>query len=116
MPRKRSMRLVVRDDMISLGVYKPEFDPIIRIYCQLREQYDILTKRFEESDYSFSEKSPSGTKKAPIVTTLEALRKDILAYAAQLGLTVQGLQKINPSELKPKKKKSGLEAALEGLE
>ena len=42
--------------------------------------------------------------------------KDILAYAAQLGLTVQGLQKINPSELKPKKKKSGLEAALEGLE
>ncbi len=116
MPKKRPLRLVVRDDMISLGVYKPEFDPIIRIYCQLREQYDELTRRFEESDYDFAEETQTGTKKAPIVTTLESLRKDILAYAAQLGLTVQGLQKINPAELKPKKKKTGLEAALDKLE
>lgn len=103
MPRKRKMHLVVRDAMKALGVYKPEFEPIIQIYCQLREQYDELTKEFKDSNYDYSELTNTGTKKAPIVTTLETLRKDILSYAGQLGLTPQGLLRANDKAFIQKK-------------
>ena len=105
----------VRDQMKSLGVYKPEFEPIIEVYCQLHEQYRVLTQRFIESGYRFDEYTNTGTKKAPIVTTLEALRKDILAYATQLGLTPQGLLKADDKAF-AKKKPSALAAALKGLD
>lgn len=114
MGRKKSIINQTRDQMQALGVYKPEFEPIIEIYSQLREQYNILTQRFIDSDYDFKEYTNTGTKKAPIVTTLEALRKDILAYAAQLGLTPQGLLKADEAAFK-KKKESGLGSILKEL-
>lgn len=109
------MYLTVRDAMKSLGVYKSEFEPIIEIYCQLREQYDKLTTEFAASGFDYSETTETGSKKAPIVTTLESLRKDILAYASQLGLTPQGLLKADENAFRGKKKPSGLEAALKEL-
>jgi len=114
MGRPKSIINQTRDYMKSLGVYKPEFEPIIEVYSQLREQYKILTERFIESDYKFDEYTNTGTKKAPIVTTLETLRKDILAYAAQLGLTPQGLLKADEAAFK-KKKESGLSVMLKEL-
>jgi phage terminase small subunit len=115
MPKKRPMRLVVRDAMVSLGVYKPEFEPMILIYCDLREQYDELTKRFKDSDYDFEEPTQTGTKKAPIVTTLESLRKDILSYASQLGLTPQGLLRADETAF-AKKKRGGITDMLRKVE
>jgi len=100
-----------RDDMVKLGIYKPEFEPIIEIYSQLLDQYEILTKEFIRSGYDYSEPTAQGSKKAPIVTTIEALRKDILSYASQLGLTPQGLLKANENAFK-KKKVSALTEAL----
>lgn len=101
--------------MKALGVYRSEFDPIIRIYAGLREQYDELNQRFVESGYDYKEETDQGSKKHPLVTTLEALRRDILAYASQLGLTPQGLKRIQ-DPLDKKKQPSGLAAALEKLE
>ncbi len=99
--------------MKSLGIYKQEFDTIIDVYSGLLEQYARLYKQFIDSDMNFQVYTDSGgTKKAPIVSTLEALRKDILMYAAQLGLTVKGLDSI---EVEKKKPKSKLEEALESL-
>ena len=114
MGRKKSIINQTRDQMQALGVYKPEFEPIIEIYSQLREQYNILTQRFIDSDYDFKEYTNTGTKKAPIVTTLEALRKDILAYAAQLGLTPQGLLKADDAAFK-KPKSSALASMISEL-
>ncbi len=104
MARRKKPEAEARASMKSLGIYKPEFEMVIKIYGQLREQYDVLTKRFLESDFDFEEETTTGTKKAPIVTTLESLRKDILTYAAQLGLTPSGLKKINDSSMKPEKR------------
>jgi len=101
-----------RKHMQALGIYKPEFEPIIKVYGQLKEQYDELTKRFIESDYKFDEATEIGTKKAPIVTTLEALRKDILSYANQLGLTPQGLLKAKEDAFKAPSKSNALIEAL----
>lgn len=106
-----------RKFMQSLGVYKKEFEPIIKIYGGLREQYDVLSKCFEDSGYDYQEATDQGSKKHPIVTTLESLRRDILAYAAQLGLTPQGLKRIQEEDpFARAKKSSGLAAALQNLE
>lgn len=111
MPRIKPVN-EVRKHMKALGIYKPEFEPMIKVYGQLKEQYDELTKRFVESEYKIEEKTATGTKKAPIVTTLESLRKDILSYAGQLGLTPQGLLKANENAFKAKTKSSALAEAL----
>lgn len=102
MPKPKRQASVARDSMTALGVYKSEFEPVIKIYGALMEQYDFLNKQFIESNYPYSEDTKDGTKKAPIVTTLEALRKDILSYAAQLGLTPQGLLKVSAGAFEQK--------------
>ena len=64
MPRKRSPEAEARAGMKTLGVYKAEFEPMIRAYGQLREQYNTLTRRYERSGYSFQVETDSGAKKA----------------------------------------------------
>lgn len=111
MPKKKRPALVAKKSMIELGLYKREFEPIIEIYGQLLEQYEALTRKFIDSGYDYEETTAHGTKKAPIITTLESLRKDILSYASQLGLTPQGLLKADERAFK-KKKVSALSEAL----
>jgi len=113
-PKKKRPALVAKNSMMALGIYKPQFDPVIEIYGQLVEQYEILSQQFIDSGYNFSEDTNTGTKKAPIVTTLETLRKDILAYSVQLGLTSAALKHIKEESLRDTKK-SGLAEALERL-
>jgi phage terminase small subunit len=111
---KESIKKNTISDMQKLGVYKAEYDPIINIYCEMREQYERLTKDYKDSDYNFKEKtSDGGSKKAPIVATLENLRKDILQYSDRL--------KLNPKAFmddvdKGKKKTSKLGAVLSSLD
>lgn len=100
-------------EMKSLGIYKQEFDTIIGIYSGLLEQYTRINQEYIKSNMNYEVyTAQGGSKKAPIVATLEILRKDILNYAAQLGLTVKGLDSI---EVEKKKPKSKLEKALEDL-
>lgn len=82
-------------DMKKLGVYKPEYEPIIDIYSELREQYFVLTEKFAESNYNFEvETMQGGTKKAPIVATLESLRKDIITYSDRLCLNPKAIDAV----------------------
>src|SRR5690606_30142164 len=81
--------------MKELGTYKKEFDPIIEIYAELREQYAALSERFAAQGYPFEvPTADGGSKKAPIVATLESLRKDILAYADRLCLNPKSLETV----------------------
>ena len=103
--------------MTQVNTYKPEFDPIIAIYARIRSEYDELCKEYMGTCYKFDEFTDTGgTKKAPIITTLESYRKDILAYASQLGLTPSGLNKINAGSMEPPRKKSPLDAFLSSQE
>lgn len=101
--KRQNHQATTRRLMKSLGVYKKEFEPVILIYAQLRNQYDELTAQFERSGFDYSEDTAQGSKKHPIVTTLESLRKDILAYAGQLGMTPAGLKRLNDDSLQPAK-------------
>ncbi|WMJ78472.1 MULTISPECIES: P27 family phage terminase small subunit [unclassified Sedimentibacter] len=105
--RKKTIR-----DMKKLGVYKPEYEPIIDIYSELREQYFILTEKFKDSGYDFEvETMQGGTKKAPIVATLESLRKDIITYTDRLCLNPKAVDTVKIQV----PKKSALAEALSKL-
>lgn len=109
----------IKKAMQSLGTYKIQYDPAIEILCQLKRQYDALTKEFEDSGYRYYEETMSGSKKAPIVITLEGLRRDILNYMSQLGLTPHGLKKLTEQAVKTAddtKPANALVEALRGLD
>lgn len=83
------------EDMKALGVFKPQYDRIVDIYSELCEQYIILTRKFEKDKYKFQvDTGQGGAKKAPIVATLESLRKDILAYSDRLCLNPKSIETV----------------------
>ena len=91
-------------DMKKLGVYRPEYDRIIDIYAGLWEQYHRLMKAYDTGKgYEYAvPTSDGGEKKSPLVNTIEAVRRDILAYSEREG------------KLPPSGRRSKLEEALRG--
>lgn len=88
-------------DMKALGVYKSEYDPLIDVYSDLFSQYIRFTKEFEMNGFQYeTETANGGTKKSAIVSTIETLRKDLLAYSDRLCLNPKSLN------LEPPKKES----------
>lgn len=75
-------------DMQKLGVYRPEYDRIVDIYAGLCEQYHHLLKEYATpKGYRYAiETDGGGEKKSPLVNTIEAVRRDILAYSDRLCL------------------------------
>lgn len=99
--KKGTIKNATIADMKKLGIYKPQYNRMIDIYSELVEQYGIIMQKFADSDYKFQETTADGGyKKAPIVATLEALRKDILAYSDRLCLNPRSLESVTP-ETKP---------------
>mgnify|MGYP000844789023 CR=1 FL=1 len=110
---KETIKRATIANMKALGTYKPEYNRLIDIYAELVEQYGILTQRFVDGDYSFQVPTAGGGyKKAPIVATLENLRKDILAYSDRLCLNPKALENVTAE----KKQKSKLASVLSSLE
>lgn len=112
--RKETIKKNTVNDMKKLGTYKPEYEPIIDIYSELREQYELYTKQLKDNKYKCDEYTAAGgTKKSALISTIETLRKDILQYSDRLCLNPKAMQ----SEKSDKKKKiSRLGAALSSLE
>ncbi len=112
--RKDTIRKNTVEKMKKMGTYKPEYDDVIGIYAELLEQYRRLTQEYQNGGYRYEESTADGgAKKSPIVSTLEALRRDILQYSDRL--------KLNPksNEMKgtgQKKKTSALADALSSIE
>ena len=99
-------------DMKALGVHKSQYNRIIDIYAELVYQYLKLNKEFEDDGYKYeSYTAAGGAKKAPIVATLETLRKDILAYSDRLCLNPKSLENVTAE----KQGKSTLASVLSGL-
>lgn len=75
-------------DMKKLGVYRPEYDRIVDIYAGLWEQYHRLMKEYDTVEgYQYATPTnDGGEKKSPLVNTIEAVRRDILAYSDRLCL------------------------------
>lgn len=111
---KETIKKNTIEQMKELGVYKAEYDAIIDIYSEMMEQYNRLTKEFRDKKYKYSESTmQGGEKKAPIVSTLESLRKDILQYSDRLCLNPKANQLDGKGRLK---KASPLAAAIKSIE
>ena len=55
----------IKQNMISLGIYKPEFDTTISIYASLVEQYQTLEKEFKKMKFKVVEKTGEQFKAFP---------------------------------------------------
>ena len=97
---KDTFRKNVIRDMGNLEIFKPEYEPVIGIYCEIYEQYQKLTKKYIESEL----------EDVSIAKRLESLRKDFLTYSDRLGLNPKALDSIDG--LKRIKKQSTLVLAL----
>lgn len=92
---KETIKRATIRDMKSLGTHKPEYNRLIDIYAELVEQYLVLTEEFQRTGYQYEVSTDQGgSKKAPIVATLENLRKDILAYSDRLCLNPKSLETV----------------------
>lgn len=106
--------------MMSLGIYKSEFDPAIRRYAELRLQYCEVMSNFQDDNCKITEEytNKSGAtniRKTAIYQALENLRKELTDMENNLGLTPYGLKRIKDKGFAEKKKQSRFEIGLEEL-
>ena len=100
----------VKTDMMILGVYREEFDPIINIYLNILDQYDRAYAEFEKDGRMLID-CRSGQKKNPLLVTLEGLKKEIITYSDRLCLNPKSFDQVKNA--KDIEEKTGLEKALE---
>ena len=101
-PTKKEQDII--DRMKALGVYKPEFDETIRRYRILSDEFGKLYSQYRKDGYQYEVTGPQGVKKAPIVITLETLRRDLLSLEDALGLTPKGLKSLQEEPFKAERK------------
>lgn len=100
-------------DMKSLGTYKEEYMPLINIYADLLQQYQMTQQQFIQSGYQLETSTAAGgTKKSAIVGALENIRKDIVLYSDRLCLNPKTIENITVED----KKQSKLASVLSKLE
>lgn len=86
---------IVIEDMEALGTYRQEYDTIITVYVDMLEQYAIARARFTSGGQQYAVAGANGQdKKNPILTTMESLRRDILAYSNALKLNPKEYDKV----------------------
>lgn len=88
--------------MTKLGIWKPEYMVTVEICAGLMDQYEKISAAWIASGANPVEATDNGgTKKSGVVATLESLRKDILAYQKELGLTPMAIKRLNAQENLP---------------
>ena len=112
-PTKEWIKRATIRDMKKLGTHKPEYNRLITIYAGLVHQYLVAVAEFEAGGYQYeTETGTGGTKKSGIVSTMENLRKDILAYSDRLCLNPKSLETVT-AEAGKTSKLAGVLNALE---
>ncbi|MBR2602233.1 MAG: P27 family phage terminase small subunit [Clostridia bacterium] len=92
----------LRQAMKDLGTFKSQFSETIQICAEMMDQYRGLMDRLNGGELRLVETTESGTKKSADALIIEGLRKDILAYQKELGLTPSALKKMNDTALQVK--------------
>lgn len=95
-------KLKVISDMERVGTYHSSFDGTINMYCSMLEEYDKIQEQFIKTGSLIVIKhtnkfGATNLVDNPIYKNMERLRKDLIMYAKELGLTPSGL---TPRELK----------------
>jgi len=118
---KEEFEKEVKREMKKLGVYKPQYVKIIKIFSGMLSQYQNFEEQFEESDYALTEAytnkaGATNERKIPLYTAMESLRKDLATYSTLLCLNPKATQVSNIKLTKGKGKDSKLTAVLKKLD
>lgn len=117
----KNPRTVIRNKTIkqmkALGIYNPSFDGILDVYVDLLFEYKTKYEDFKLAGYKVSEqytnnKGGESERKTPLYLTIENLRKDILSYSSQLGLTTKACVNVKGELPSTSKKVSSLSSAM----
>jgi hypothetical protein len=102
----KKYKKIVKKNMVSLNVYKAEFETLINVYSGLLAQYDILTERLVSQEFNIEvETQRGGSRKSATATAQEKLRSDLVTYSDRLMLNPKTL--LN-AKLKANEKESNL--------
>lgn len=92
----------LRSAMKSLHTWKPEFSHAVKICANLMDQYEDLNGKILRGEFQmFDVTETGGTRKSAAVTTAECLRRDILSYMKELGLTTLSVKRLDAQENLP---------------
>ena len=90
MAKGQSKEAIYRQQLESLGVYDPAFDPAIHVLCIQERELSRAMKAWKATVPK--DQSPQITD--PLYQEISKLRRDILARQDALGLTPKGLQRL----------------------
>jgi len=94
-PTQETVKRATIRDMKKLGIHKPEYNRLIDVYAGLVHQYLAAVDKFKKGGCQYETETAAGNpKKSGIVSTMENLRKDILAYSDRLCLNPKALETI----------------------
>lgn len=115
---QKSYYNLTKKSMETLGFYRVEYEPLISIYGGMLHQYDQYSKQLENEGFDPTEvlvntKGVVSEKKSPLVSTMETLRKDILAYSDRLCLNPKALS--DEKNRQDKNQPQGLENILDSI-
>lgn len=88
---------VYKQQLQSLGVYDPAFDPAIHVLCIQERELSRAMKAWKAT--VGKDDAPSITD--PLYQEIAKLRRDILARQDALGLTPKGLQRLRKNAAPP---------------
>ncbi|MEG0766190.1 MAG: P27 family phage terminase small subunit [Clostridia bacterium] len=106
--------------MKLLGVYSPAYDITVNILARALYDYHLIMKKIDEAQDGYvvehtNKAGATNAAKSPLCLAAEGLRKDILAYQRELGLTPSSQKRIVGKHLQADKP-SSLASMLEQLE
>ena len=90
MAKGQSKEAIYRQQLESLGVYDPAFDPAIHVLCIQERELSRAMKAWKATVPK--DQAPMITD--PLYQEIAKLRRDILARQDALGLTPKGLQRL----------------------
>lgn len=90
MAKGQSKEATYRQQLESLGVYDPAFDPAIHVLCIQERELSRAMKAWKAT--APKDQAPQITD--PLYQEISKLRRDILARQDALGLTPKGLQRL----------------------
>lgn len=91
MAKGQSKEAIYQQQLESLGVYDPAFDPAIHVLCIQERELSRAMKAWKATAPS---KNDAPLITDPLYQEIAKLRRDILARQDALGLTPKGLQRL----------------------
>lgn len=93
----------IKRQMNKIGTYKPEYEAAMRVLAEALRDYDRAKEQFEEEggEYMVEYTNKAGATnyvKNPLYVVMDDLRKNIITYCRELGLTPAGFKKIGGSD------------------